>query len=134
MIEDLHRIYCDETRLAVTCTVHRMMTWEYWQRRGWSEKDLRDVCRYMRRGVDKGRRSIGCLSFHLLIADLEYFEERLAEVRSFDRKPKFAPGKTDVLKASGRAPEPPQQPAKPAGDVVKGLKIAERLRQFKNKL
>lgn len=134
MIEQLHKIYCEETRLEVSCTLHRHMTWDYWQRRGFTEKDLRDVCRYIRKQVDKGRHSIGCLSFHLLIADLEYFEEKLAEVRSFERKPRFTPGKADALKATGRPAEPAQRPARKVVDVANGLKIAEQLRNFKEKL
>jgi hypothetical protein len=134
MIEQLHRIYCDETRLQVSCSLHRHMAWDYWQQRGFTEKDLRDVCRYMRKAVDRGRHSIGCLSFHLLIADPDYFEEKLAEVRSFERKPKFNPGKADVLKATGRPSEPAQSPAKPVLDVMKGLKIADALRKFRDKL
>lgn len=132
MIEELHQIYCEQTGLEIKCTMFRLLAWEAWIKRGFTKDDLKLVCRGLRKAVDRGKRTIGCMSFHLLICDLEYFEERLAEFRSYQRKPKFNPGKADVLRASGRPDEPEQPPAKPAAEI--GHKIAERLRNFKNKL
>lgn len=133
-IEELHEAYCEDTRLLVKCTMFRLLAWEAWQKQGFTLDDLHVVCRGLRRAVDNSKRTIGCMSFHLLICDLEYFEERLAEYRSYQRKPKFAPGKADVLKATKRPDEPAPQPAAPIKDVIKGLKMAEQLREFKKRL
>ena len=133
-IETLHEAYCEDTRLFVSCTMFRLLAWEAWAKRGFTLDDLRLVCRGLRRAVDNGKRTIGCMSFHLLICDLEYFEERLAEFRSYQRKPKFSPGKAAVLKDTKRPDEPAPKPPAPIKDVLHGLKIAERLREFKKKL
>lgn len=133
-IETLHQVYCQHTGLEVQCTMFRLLSWEAFIKRGFTADDLRVVCKSLRREVDRGKRGYGSLSFHLLVGDLEYFEERLAEIRALQRKSKFSWGKADVLRATGREGEPKQAEAKPAKDVVEGLKIAEKLRNFKNEL
>lgn len=133
-IEQLHRSYCELTRLDVACTLFRHFTWEAFLARGFNDSDLVLVCKSLRRDVDKGKRTIGSMSFHRLVGDLEYFEELLAEFRSLQRKPRFATGKASVLAATQRPAEPVQPGAKKAKDVVRGLSIAERLRQFRKGL
>jgi hypothetical protein len=112
----------------------RVLAWDAFIKRGFSNDDLRLVCKSLRKQVDRGKRSFGSLSFHRLIVDLDNFEELLAEFRALQRKPVFGWGKMEALKSTGRPVEPESPPAKPAKDVIKGLGIAQKLRDFKDKL
>jgi hypothetical protein len=112
----------------------RVLAWDAFTKRGFTNDDLRLVCKNLSKQVNKGKRSMGCMSFHRLIVDLDSFEELLAEFRALQRKPIFGWGKRDVLEATGRPAEPDPPQAKPAKDVIKGLGIAQKLRDFKDKL
>jgi hypothetical protein len=133
VIEALHRTYCEQTKLELQLTLQRIYQWEMFALH-FTEPDLYLVCRSLKFQVDQGKRSPTALYFRRLIGDLENFEEYLAHFRALKRKPHYDPGKVKVLKATGRETEPKPAEAKSAGSVLEGLKIAQQLRDFKEKL
>lgn len=133
-IRQLHQTYCEQTGLEIICNMGRRYFWEVFLQRGFTMDDLILVCRNLRRQVKDGRRNMGCLFFTRLLGDLDVFEEFLAEFRALQRKPRFPIGKAQVLNDTRRKAEPATSPPRKARDVLKGLQIADQLRQFRNKL
>jgi len=132
-IRKLHEVYCRETSLQVSLPVSRHFLWEAFLARGFTADDLTVVCRNLRRQISNGDRRMACLRFTVLIGELDTFEELLAEFRALQRKPKFAPGKAQVLRDTGREDEPTQPDAQRAGVSLERSKLSEQLNEWKKK-
>jgi hypothetical protein len=133
-IRKLHTTYCQETGLQIALPVSRHILWEAFLARGFTTNDLTLVCRSLRRQISNGDRRMACLRFTTLIGDVDNFEELLAEFRALQRKPTYAPGKAQVLRATGRESEPKQSDAQKAQTLLERTQLAERLREWKKQL
>jgi len=132
-VEQLHETYCSETGLEVPCTMFRLLAWDSFIHRNHNRDQLITVCRHLQKQVKNGRRSIGCLAFHLIVCDLEFFEEQLAEANALARKPQYSPGKAQVLRDSQRLPDPPPPQEQSAATLIERLKLSKQLREWKQK-
>lgn len=130
-IPKLHEVYCRETGLHIALTMQRIYFWEMFLAREFTQTDLELVCRGMRKLVKDKKRGMTCLSFHRLIADLENFEELLAEYRALARRPKINRHRAEVLRATGRPVEDKSKPAQPVGSIVSRLLLADGLRKYR---
>lgn len=131
-IKKCHDTYC-ALAFPLDLTMQRIYVWEAFLAR-FKEEDLSYLLRKLNRDIKSGKKGSYSISFRILLGNLDLFEELLAEYRALERKPRYAAGKVDVLKATGRESEPKQADAKPAGTVIEGLKIAQQLRDFREKL
>lgn len=128
-IQQLHETYCELTGLEIVCSLNRHYFWEAFATR-FTVDDLTLVCRNLKRQVKDGRRRLGCMSFTRLIADLETFEEHLAEFRALQRRVKVNPNRAEVLRATGRSAEPNLPEARTAGNVIR-KDLSEKFKQLK---
>ena len=78
----LHGIYCELTgQVGLPVRFERERMWFDWMRCGWGEQELRTVIRYLRIGINEGKRNAGALKFSNLIGQPDRFEEDLFEAR-----------------------------------------------------
>jgi hypothetical protein len=131
-IERAHQIYCQETGLEISCSIARHFAWGLFLAR-FTPGDLALVCRDLRRQILKGKRSISCFRFQYFIGDLEAFEELLAEYRARQRKPRFKPGKAQILRATGRIDQPEQPDAESFATKLERTDLAKRLEEWRKR-
>jgi len=132
-VEELHETYTRESGLVVTCTMFRLLAWDTFIHRKFTREHLITVCRHLQKQIKAGRRSIGCLAFHVVVCDLDFFEEQLAEANALARKPQFSPGKAQVLRDTQRPAEPQQEPPQSAATLIERLKLSKQLRDWSDK-
>lgn len=89
-IQNIHRLYCQLTRMEVSLEFGRERAWFEFLRR-FNQEDLRLVISRIQKGISKGERNLGALRFRNLIESIDYFEEELAMARAEARVKKPAP-------------------------------------------
>lgn len=130
-IPELHAAYFRLTGLDLRLDMARERSWFEWQKRGFTENDLRLVVGLIKSGIKAGNRHPGALKFRNLIECPDYFEEDLALARAKHRVRTFSPGKVQVLKATGRASEPPKQAARSAAEILASQNALKAMRDFR---
>jgi hypothetical protein len=141
-IQQLHHLYCTLTNMQIRLDIAREHEWYHWLQRGFKPDDLRLLVKHLRTEIREGRRNHGCLKFRNLIAQVDYFEEDLAEARARARAPKSDPARAETLRAAGRDPALQSPSARPAAEVARQItrdpaaaaKALEELRALKNRL
>ena len=88
IVKAFHAAYVRETGLPLTLMYNREAAWFRLLRVQYGEppadltvEDLVQVIRYLRSGIAKGERNAGCLKFHNLVDQPDFFEEDLAMAR-----------------------------------------------------
>jgi hypothetical protein len=141
-IPKIHQLYCALTGMQIRLDMAREHEWYHWIKRGFEERDLRDLVAFLRTEIRAGRRNPGALKFRNLIVNLDYFEEDLAEARATARQPKIDRGRAEALRATGRPAAPPTPPARDAGAIAQHIatdpaaasKAFEDFKRFKESL
>lgn len=128
----LHSLYCSLTGRAVTFDMPALYRWEQWSARGWTEKDLELVVKFLKKKIELGARKQESFRLHNLI-DVARFEDDLVDARGQQRKPKVNRARTRVLEQTGRSGESPEQPAEAAGAVLERTKLAQQLKEWREK-
>jgi hypothetical protein len=134
LVQELHRVYCEMTRMQIRLDCERERCWFDFIRRGFTRCDLVDMIKELQWGVKNGKRNPGSLKFTNLIGYIDRFEEDLALLRSRQRSdsrtPKPDTNRESALRATGR-PAPrsvaaESSPVKPVGGVIP--KLIEEMR------
>lgn len=139
----LHAAYCEATGLDLVLTTQRMFAWEAWLEHGarakpaWGVDQIVNTIAFLHREIKNGDRRPACLRFVYLVENPANFEEELTLARRdwirgqrLNRKPKFAPDKASVLRATGRPDAPTESDAKPAAAALPNWKgLADAMRQ-----
>ncbi len=145
-IEEMHRVYCEGSGFDLQLTTPRMFAWEAWLDYGskakppWGPSQMINTLAFLHQRIKSSdgydKRKPACLRFVYLVENPANFEEELSLARKdwlraqrLNRKPKFAPDKAAVCRATGRPDAPPEIEAKPAAAVMvdwKGLATAMR--------
>lgn len=142
IVKGLHASYCRLTGMSLTLDMARESTWYWWQKKGFTEGDLKLVVRYLQGQIRQQRRNPGALKFSNLIGQYDLFEEDLAMARAELRNRQPAHNdRASVLQQTGRHPvaqaSPPASSAGvPARDVIAKLQsdpvaAAKALEEFK---
>ena len=102
----LHDEYCRLTGFKVTF-FGREHVWYEWARRELTVADLRALIAEKRRRVKVGELPPASLTFRNLVANVDYAEEDIAELRARRRTgPPMDPNKASLLRQTGRAASP----------------------------
>lgn len=110
-IESLHALFIKLTGrdLPLDACGYRYSQWMDWIRYGeGTEEKLRVVVAHIKKGIRERKRHDGALKFHNLIVDWPRFADDYAQAmqarRATDaeKRCKLEPGKTRVMKATGR--------------------------------
>ena len=133
LIANLHHQYKMMTGLDLRLDFERERQWWEWCKRGNTVDDLILVVNYLKKAVYKKERNPGCLKFHNLIGNADYFDEDKALCKALSRQPRVDHGKEDVLRATGR-PTQAQPTARSAEDIMKGEEEFKKLVALKNSL
>jgi len=91
LAEKLHRIYCAETGLEIPLRMGRDRAWFEWMRAGNTAQDLVMVIRFLKKGIARQARNLGCLRFKNLIEQVDYFDEELAMAKKAASQRPMAP-------------------------------------------
>jgi len=102
-INDLHRAYCSAVGIDLPLNMYRESVWAGWLRAGLSANDIATLVSHHQwlAAHDLPARS---LKFRSIIANIDYAEEDLAEIRARRRAPPPQLNRTAVLAATGRIP------------------------------
>lgn len=120
--ETMHKLYVAMTGLDIPYTMQRHYSWESWLVAGHTQPDLELVVHYIKRRIKEGRREKESLLFRNMIQNKENFAEDLAIAKAESRNsPRMAPDKIRVLRATGRAENPPQAKPEPVRGHVEKL-------------
>lgn len=133
MIEDhqaIHAVYCRLTNVQYPLTMSDHFRWSTWKAQGWITEDLKLVVKHIRWLISEGRRRHESFRLDNLI-EPERFGKDLAEARALARKPRYAPGKAEVLRATKRPDEPEQAPAQSAEQVMRDSQAFTQFRQWR---
>jgi hypothetical protein len=133
-INSVHALYCQLTGMPIRLDMAREHEWFEWLKRGFTQRDLRDLVAHLRQEIRAGRRNPGCLKFRNLVVNLDYFEEDLAEARARSRVQKVDPGRSDVLRATGRPAGPPPKPARSTAEIMAGEEAFKAFLKLKDNL
>jgi|SRR6478735_10834716 len=132
--KSLHDLYVQLTGRNVekfrdgTLTMKAIYAWDIWLARGFTEKDLRLVVRYIKKRIWQKRRYPESLSFHNLIENTSRFGEDLAESHcEFRDYPDR--NKQSVLRATGRPIKEHREPHHIKQDVEKFVEQLRNLRE-----
>lgn len=91
-IQVCHDTFCQETGVKLRLGIgeyFREQTWARFIAAGFTDEDIRFVCRHLKAEVYKGKRFPGSMRFSNLIERLENFEEELQLAKgALIRKPK----------------------------------------------
>jgi len=139
----LHDEYVRLTGFSISILGREHAWWE-WDRRGLTVADLRALVAEKRRRVKVGELPPASLTFRNLVANVDYAEEDIAELRARRRVgPPMDPNKASVLHQTGRAVQGSTVPsstvqgsARPASQIVEKLTTnpeaaAKALAEFK---
>ena len=119
----LHDEYVRLTGFSISILGREHAWWE-WERRGLTVADLRALVAEKRRRVKVGELPPASLSFRNLVANVDYAEEDIAELRARRRVgPPMNPAKASLLRQTGRdvTPRPQTQSARPCSEIVTKL-------------
>lgn len=128
-IRELHEAYVQETGYSIPLTMDREASWFEWVKRGFSVEDLVGLIRW-HKWLKKTGLPARSLKFRSIVANIDYAEEDLAEIRARNRIPKPKPNRDEVLRATGRvAPDGAPEPvyAKPTEEIIAQLRKAAGL-------
>lgn len=128
----LHSTYCTCTNRTMPMSSSMHFAWAAWSIHGWTEADIKLVVAHINKLIKLNRRRPESLRFHNLIGDTERFLEDISEARALSRQPKPTP-RTEILRATGR-PEPVQDTARSAAQIIAAEKAFEQFRQLKETL
>ena len=134
----LHDEYCRLTGFKVTF-FGREHVWYEWARRDLGVPELRLLVNEKRRRVKVGELPPASLTFRNLVANVDYAEEDIAELRARRRVgPPLDPNKASLLRQTGRSSTPHSALRTPqsAGEIVTKLQsdpaaAAKALAEFK---
>ena len=139
-IENLHRVYCEMTGMAIRLDMQRECEWARFAQRRFTVEDLRLVIRSIQRGIKNQKRHRGALRFSNLVVQLDYFEEELAmaqsEARVNSRRSVATPARDEVCRATGRPTSSEtaaiSAPVKTPADILADkAKFAEQLKKWR---
>lgn len=120
-IKALHAAYVESTGFELPLSFEREYAWGEWLRRGFTPDDVRLLVRHHRELAKRGEPARS-LKFRSLVANIEYSEEDIAELRSRRRVPPPQPNRESILRQTGRAPAetmpPSGETAAPAKELV----------------
>lgn len=129
---EIHELCCRLTRQDMRYSMSVHYRWEVWLGSGYTVEDLTIVIAYIWKLIRAGQRKKESFKLSLLIGDEERFAEDLSMARAEARKPRRDAGRAQALRASGRAEDVPQRPARSTGEVLgERQKLAEWLNQWK---
>jgi hypothetical protein len=143
-IQALHNEYCRLTRYSISL-MGREWCWFEWLKRDLTIADLRAVAD-TRSKIVRGELTSASLQFRNLIGQVDYAEEKIAELRARHRNQRTTiPDRDAILRATGRTASCPnsQRPAaQSAGEIINNLQsnpaaaqaAFEELRKLKNRL
>lgn len=126
----IHAAYRRLTGREVPLTIAEHIRWNAWKAHGWTEADLELVVKHINSLIAAGRRWPESFRLYNLI-EPERFATDLAEARALARKPRYAPGKADVLRSTNRPSEPEQAPARTADQVMRESQAFKEFRQWR---
>jgi hypothetical protein len=123
----------------------REWCWFEWLKRELTIADLRLLVADTRTKISRGELTSASLQFRNLIGQVDFAEEKIADLRVRRRVPQVDANRASVLAQTGRPSTINSQPStdsKPAGDVVKKLvsdpvaaaKALEEARKFRDSL
>ena len=122
-IETLHQLYQDHTGRRVPLEAWRQNEWARWlqaiEPMGVpAEKAVVMVADRIKWLIRKGEIWGSALSFSRFVMRPDEFQEHLAAALAEGRKPEVNRGYWEVMKATGRSPEPPEKRARRLDEVV----------------
>lgn len=130
--EKLHAVFCSGTGREIKFTMQKYFQWEHWAANGWTAADLKMVIDFIKRKIKAGERRAESLRFDNLLEPAR-FEEDLVDARGWNRKPKIDQARKRTLESTGRRGEPPQPAPETAGQVLERTKLAQQLKEWKEK-
>jgi hypothetical protein len=130
-IPQLHQTYVALSGLPIRLDMARERSWFEFEKRGFTEADLRLVILEIQKGIKAGKRHLGALRFRNLIESLDYFEEELAMVKARKRAPTVSAGRAQVLKGTGRSADPPVAKVRSAAEILASQNAIKVLRDFR---
>jgi hypothetical protein len=140
-ITALHDEYVRLTGMNVSL-FGREHAWYEWVRRELGVPELRLLVAEKRRRIKAGELPPASLTFRNLVANVDYAEEDIAELRARGRTRKLDPNKASLLRQTGRPDAPRPAETQSAAQVITKLqsdpaaaaKALEELRALKNNL
>lgn len=142
-IQQMHAEYVRLTGYEVTLMGREYVWWE-WLKRELTLADLRALVADTRSKIGRGELTMASLQFRNLIGQVDYAEEKIAELRARQRgRRPVVPDRESVLRQTGRMTQSqPQAEPRPAADVVAKLttdpaaaeKALAELRALKDRL
>lgn len=100
-IEELHRHYIRLTGYQISLA-GREWCWFEWLKRDLTPDDLRDLVRDTRTKIARGELTNASLQFRNLIGQVDFAEEKIAELRARRRAPAGDPARASILRQTAR--------------------------------
>jgi hypothetical protein len=122
-ITELHAEYVRLTGFKISLP-GREWCWFEWLKRDLTAADLRLLVADTRTKIARGELTSASLQYRNLIGQVDYAEEKIAELRARRRAPSPITGdKGSLLRQTGRdvTPRPQNPDARPAGEIVAKL-------------
>lgn len=125
--QSLNDCYIRESGMESKPFLSKEFAWGNWSKHGFTENDLVQVLRYLRKQVNRGERKPASMLFRNLIEYPESFECELCLSKEDLLRQKHVPDpRQSILRAAGR-PEQPQNTARPIKEVF-NLKAFEKFK------
>ena len=126
-INAIHQAYCEATTFELPMMPHFERQWHDALQSGMTCDCVRLVAKSRLKRIAEQCRRPECLllrNFCGSEAAIGDVIQEAAMIRAKMRVKVFAPGKAEVLRATGRADEPEPLPVRPVGDVIEAMRRA----------
>ncbi len=127
----LNDIYITESGMESKPFLSKEFAWGNWSRHGFTESDLVQVLRYLRKQTKSGQRKPASMLFRNLIEYPENFEQELSLSKEaiINGKRTESP-KAEIMRAAGYESTPKAE-ARQVGDVIAAAKALDDLRKWR---
>lgn len=123
-INQLHQAYCQATGMQLALLPASERWWYDAIKAGMQIEDIQLVVKDREKRINAGVRRKECLLLRNLIGSDEAIQsvmEESAAIRALKRRAQYPKGKQQVLKATGRSPEPDLKGCRTVAEVLKGI-------------
>ena len=130
--ETLNSTYVRESGMESKPFLSKEFAWGNWSKHGFTETDLVQVLRYLRKQVKSGERKPASMLFRNLIEYPENFEQELSLSKEALLRYKAPESpRQSILRAAGR-PEQPKDNCKPVADIMQQHALmAKKLKEWR---
>ena len=126
--QSLNDCYVRESGMESKPFLSKEFAWANWSKHGFTEQDLTQVLRYLRKQVKKGERKPASMLFRNLIEYPENFEQELSLSKEALLQKPPPDARSRVLAQAGMATEKKTE-ARPVGSIIGSCKAFEEFKE-----